>query len=328
MAGSHEFDIIAANAVVARVTRTRPLDPIDRSVPDKEDVVNEKEKRRLKRKQKTSRPKAPTTAALPPELVSPFAMEQVMRSMFGGKRGASADAQELAYEAMEAPDPERALQLAERALAINPRCVDALLLVARATSRTTAELIEHVRAAVRAGEEELGKAFFRQNRGHFWGILETRPYMRARALLAELLAKEGRVDEAVAHYEDLLELNPNDNQGLRYALLGHYLALDRLDDAERMFRTYDDDGSACFAWGRVLRLFLAGEHAAAHAALREAREANRFAEEYLSGRRRLPKRLPGYYGIGDENEGVVCAVELGDAWAKHREAVAWLNGAG
>jgi tetratricopeptide (TPR) repeat protein len=289
------------------------------------DSMNDKEKRRQHRKsKKTQGRKAFTTASLP-KMPSPLVMEQTMQSMFGGAKDQNLEAQDLAYAAMDAATPQEALKLARRALELNPRCVDALLLVVRATIRRPEDLIESVAAAVRAGEEDLGKDFFDENRGYFWGILETRPYMRARAFLAELLAKSGRIGEAIEHLEAMLELNPGDNQGLRYVLLGHYLMLDRLDGARQLLEQFEDDGSAMFAWGRVLERFLAGDHSAAQAALKEARVANRFAEDYLTGRKRLPRQLPGYYGIGDENEGVVCAVELGEAWAKHREAIEWLS---
>ncbi len=289
--------------------------------------MNDKEKRRWQRKEKKLRGrKAFTTAALP-KIASQFGMEQVMQSMFGGQRDTKSAAQDLAYGALEAATPERALHLAKQALELDPRCVDALLIVARASKQGGEELMEKVCAAVRVGEEDLGKDFFDDNRGYFWGVLETRPYLRARAFLSQLLAKTGRVNEAVEHLEAMLELNPNDNQGLRYTLLGHYLMLDHLDDAKRLLQQFDDDGSAMFAWGRVLQRFLAGDHSEARVALTEARELNRFAEDYLSGRKHLPEQLPGYYGIGDQNEGIVCAVELGDAWAKHPAAVKWLKAA-
>jgi hypothetical protein len=66
----------------------------------------------------------------------------------------------------------------------------------------------------------LGPRGFKEYAGHFWGFLETRPYMRARAGLAGTLLKLGDVDGALAHYRDMLKLNPNDDQGIRYVLAG------------------------------------------------------------------------------------------------------------
>src|SRR5439155_1134639 len=83
-----------------------------------------------------------------------------------------------------------------------------------------------------------------ESKGHFWGMLEARPYMRARQQLADLLLDAGRVSEAIGHFEALLALNPNDNQGVRDILLGCYLAGDDLDGARRLLRVYDEDAGA------------------------------------------------------------------------------------
>ena len=180
--------------------------------------MNEKDRRRQGRKaKKTSRRRSPSVAA-GLQLPSPLATEQVMKAMFGGlESDATFDAQDLVYQAMEAPNAEAALTLAKRALAIDPRCVDAMMMVAQSTSSTDKELLQRVAAAVKAGEENLGADFFSDNAGYFWGILETRPYMRARAQLAQLLAEAGRIEEAIDHYAQMLQLNPNDNHWRRRA---------------------------------------------------------------------------------------------------------------
>ena len=76
--------------------------------------------------------------------------------------------------------------------------------------------------------------------------------MRTRAHLAELLRQTGRPAEAIGHFEALLELNPNDNQGNRDPLLGCYLAAGNLEGARRLLEDYREAGLAVFAWGRVL----------------------------------------------------------------------------
>ena len=83
---------------------------------------------------------------------------------------------------------------------------------------------------VAAGERAVGAEAFRRDEGHFWLVLETRPYMRARLGLAHVLWTLGRREEAVGHLQDLLRLNPGDNQGVRYTLAGFLLFLDRDDD--------------------------------------------------------------------------------------------------
>ena len=78
------------------------------------------------------------------------------------------------------------------------------------------EARDHYARGVEAGELALGPQAFKEYAGHFWGFLETRPYMRARAGLAGALLKLGDVDGAIDHFRDMLRLNPNDNQGIRY----------------------------------------------------------------------------------------------------------------
>jgi len=255
-----------------------------------------------------------------------------MGQMFGmgGRRGSDPayEAQQLAYDAMEAAetgDVERAIARAKQAVDLDPDCVDALMLLSQAASESKAELIDNMRRTVKAGERALGKRFFEENAGHFWGILETRPYMRARAFLAQCLAEAGRRDDAVEHYEAMLELNPGDNQGLRYCLMGLYLEADRLDGAAALFDQFEDECSAMFAWARVLERFMADDEAGAAAALAEARQTNPHVEPLLTGKKRMPREMPGYYGFGDENEAVVCVDAIGAAWKRSSGALAWLK---
>jgi tetratricopeptide (TPR) repeat protein len=265
---------------------------------------------------------------MPSRLFSEQAMGQVFGMGGNRKSGPTYEAQQLAYDAMEAAesgDVEEALARAKEALDLDPDCVDALTLLSQAASESQSELIDNMRRTVKAGERALGKEFFEENTGYFWGILETRPYMRARSFLAQCLAEAGRRDEAVEHYEAMLALNPGDNQGLRYCLMGLYLEAGHLEGAAALFEQFDDEFSAMFAWGRVLERFMVDDEAGAMAALDEARQANPHVEPLLTGKKRMPRQMPGYYGIGDENEAVICVDAIGTAWKRAGGALAWLK---
>jgi len=243
----------------------------------------------------------------------------------GKARTASEKAQELAYQAMESDNINTAVELAMKAVELDRRCVDALIILAHAGSDSQDELIENLAKTVLTGEEALGEGFFEENAGHFWGILETRPYMRARQELAELLRDAGRTDEATKHYEAMLDLNPNDNQGIRYFLLAFYLTRGDLDGARRLFDQYDDEGSATFQWSRILERHISGDEAKAVTLLAEARKDNAFVEPYLTGKKRMPRSLPDYYSPGEESEAKHVAVSLRPAWKGHRASLAWLK---
>jgi tetratricopeptide (TPR) repeat protein len=157
-------------------------------------------------------------------------MEAVMQQLVTGLQGHAhqdtplGQAQALLYRAFEEPDEQQRCQLAQDALAICPDCADAYVLLAEhAPSRK--EALRLYEQGVAAGERALGAEAFQRDVGHFWGLLETRPYLRARLGLAHALWTAGRRDEAVRHLQDMLRLNPGDNQGVRYTLAGFLLFL-------------------------------------------------------------------------------------------------------
>ena len=161
-------------------------------------------------------------------------------------------AQALIDQAWEARTQRQAAALARRALEIFPDCADAYNVLAGAEARSAEDALVLYEHGVDAGRRTLGNAFFDEHRGHFWGMIETRPYLRARRGLADCLWALGRKRESLTHCEALLELNPDDDQGIRHGLLSRYLALGNDMGAARLFRDYPHDASAAFLWSRVL----------------------------------------------------------------------------
>lgn len=281
-------------------------------------------KKSMPRKKIAKKPRAKKGDAPP----APHFSEQMMQGIFGRSRDRGFSAQEHAYDAMEAMsggDWDRAYEHAMKAVKLDEYCIDALHILSQLGSENEAELIDNLRQTVERAERVLGPESFREYDGHFWGFLETRPYMRARAHLARMLSETGKTAEATEHYEDMLRLNPGDNQGLRYSLLGCYLETDNLAGAERLFSEFPDEGSAVFAWAQVLVAALAGDEPAATKTLAAAREANNHVEAYLTGRKKTPKDGPGYYSPGEPSEAIVCMHEIGKAWNMHPAAIDWLK---
>jgi tetratricopeptide (TPR) repeat protein len=236
-------------------------------------------------------------------------------------------AQELAYDALETDDFGEALRLVDEALKLDPDCTDAQRLMVSLLPTELDNRIQLMREVVEKAERNLGDDFFEKEAGHFWGIVSSRSYMRAKQHLGELLVEVGALEKAIAVFERMLELNPNDNQGMRYPLLALYLATNQLDGAARLMSRYPDKErvTGSFAWGRVLERWLAGELAEAETALAQAREVNPYAEPYISGERELPSEVPAYYRFGEESEALVCAKELAVAWKSQPAFREWLR---
>jgi tetratricopeptide (TPR) repeat protein len=237
---------------------------------------------------------------------------------------ASEQAQDLVYEAMEATTRAQARKLMKRALAKDPNCVDALVALAGLDAASPKEAIARLQRAVTAGERSLGARFFKENKGYFWGVLETRPYMRALQALAQMFEEAGLPQDAIAQYERMLELNPNDNQGVREPLLGLYLQTGNSSGTRALMKRYEKDSSAVFAWGRVLERLLAGELEEAVKSLKAARKANPFIEFYLIAQREPPKDMPEVYALGSEEEALCSLESVVPAWTAHPEALFWL----
>jgi len=236
-------------------------------------------------------------------------------------------AQSLAFEAMEASSEKEARRLAEEALKLDPGCVDALMVLIETEDLDIEQYEARLRAAVGAAEHSLGPAFFEENMGHFWGITQTRPYMRARHRLAAVLSVLGDHGAAIQEFEGMLELNPGDNQGVREELLGLYLLTDRCDGADRLFRQYRGEASAGFAWGKVLREWIGGNPARPTSALQTALQRNRYVADFMTGRKRMPASPPDYFSLGSKEEAMQCVASQGKAWVGHPEALEWLNDA-
>jgi ABC-type branched-subunit amino acid transport system ATPase component len=245
----------------------------------------------------------------------------------GSDRTSLDEAQVLIYEAFES-DARTRVKLARRALAISADCADAYTILAEEMARTYAEKRDFYAAGVAAGERALGPEPFEQDVGAFWGLIETRPYMRARAGLATCLWHLGERTEAVGHFRDLLRLNPNDNQGIRFTLVSCLMALGRDAEAQTLLDhpEYLDDGSASWAYARALLAFRReGAGPQARQLLAEALEINRFVPAYLTGQKPLPRRMPLMIGPGEASEAVECAAEQLEAWGRTSGAVGWLQ---
>ena len=243
-----------------------------------------------------------------------------------GGTGTSLDvAQEIMYQAFDADSPKRQVALALKAIETCRECADAYVLLAEYAD-TLVEALDLYQQGVAAGERALGEEGFREYEGHFWGFLETRPYMRARQGLAECLWAAGRREEAVEHYQEMLRLNPNDNQGIRYRLASGLLDLQRHEELERLLREYEDDGSAEWAYTRALLAFRQeGDAARAQQALREAKKTNKHVAAYLTGGKPMPRELPDYISLGGEDEAVGYAAQFLPAWKNTPGATAWLR---
>ncbi len=236
-------------------------------------------------------------------------------------------AQDIMWTAMETASKAERIKLAERALSISPDCADAYVFLAYDREKSSAKKIAMFEEGIKAGRRALGTAPFKEDVGSFWGVTETRPFMRALFGLAYELQSAGRIDEALANYKEILRLNKHDNQGVRYQLVPLFISLDRLREATALVNKYPDDVGPDIAYSRALLLFKKhGDSDKARQALEEAVGWNRHVIPLLLAQNFAPNREPrGHYiTMGGDEEAYEYAKESRKLWHSTEGALDWL----
>lgn len=232
-------------------------------------------------------------------------------------------AQDLSYEAVEARG-RRQLQLLRKALEICPDCADAYVLLAERESDLEQAHELYARGTT-AGERALGPRMFEEDAGDFWGILETRPYMRARFGLAQCCEASEQLDEAIGHYEELLRFNPNDNQGVRYRLAGCLLRAKRFDQLEELLNRHDEPAAHWRFLTALAAYATEGNTPKSRGHLAAAHKANRHVRKYVLRNAPLPEDQPAAFHFGGDDEAVIVASEMIDEWEAIEGALDWLD---
>ncbi len=234
-------------------------------------------------------------------------------------------AQDVIYQAFEVRGRRR-IQMARRALEICPECADAHATLAE-SAFDDEEALRRYDLGVETGRRNLGPRIFDDPLVTFWARLETRPFMRALLGRAQLLMQRGEYEGARRDMEELLELNPGDNQGVRYS----YLELLLLSRADRDLLKFEmerrEDLELMGPYARALALYrLDPASRAAADALRKAVDAHRLVALFLLGLREPPVQtwLTTIYR-GSEEEVAWAVDHLRKSWERTEGAMDWLR---
>ncbi len=234
-------------------------------------------------------------------------------------------AEDLAEEAMMLP-PAQAKKKLEQALKLDPESITAYTALARLQSSPTAAL-KYYEKAIAIGR----KLFLGDNAetymGHFWMMTETRPFMRCMAEYAECLTALGTpegLSKGFFVYEEMLRLNPNDNQGIRDQFMMMCITFRRFDKFKHYAAQYDD-GTAFAYFNKALFAFcVEGDSERSRKALKDAMKHNPFVAPLLAGpfRRIQP---PGSYQLGTKSEAEYYVMYAQLPWNTTPGAADWLR---
>lgn len=231
--------------------------------------------------------------------------------------------QDLVLQAYD-ETPAKGKKLIKQALELDPNNADAYNYLASVENDVDKALTLY-RQAEEAGERALGEEFMEENKGHFWGLFETRPYMRAKSGVAGCLYAKNRVNATIEVYREMIELNPSDNQGVRYLLATILLSKKDLSDYESFVKKYEGEDSALWHYNNALYHFKKmGKSAKSDGELMKAYKFNPYVMEFMLGLKELPEEMPQFIGRGDENEAVAYIFDAIHTWGKTDGALNWM----
>ena len=146
----------------------------------------------------------------------------------------------------------------EEALLLEPDNLELLLLKNEKNKKKPEKYLAELEKIVAVGNKQMQDGgYFRDNKGEFWLVYETRPYMRACYEYLITLMKCGFVTRAIKEGERLLELCKNDNLGVRYDLMHLFALKEDKENAEKLFEDFKREQSPqmtlplCFLYYKI-----------------------------------------------------------------------------
>ena len=170
------------------------------------------------------------------------------------------------------------------------------------------------------------KQFIKNNTGHFWDLHETRPYMMLRAHRARIHALHGYTQKAQSELEELLTLNPNDNQANRFLLMNCLIINKQWEKLNALLADFDSQELHATA-SRALSAFVKhGDSKPANEYKKMLQQQNKHFTKILTGQEKLKEQQPPYYSPGSKEEVGVYLDSLGkQAWISVPASLFWLR---
>lgn len=242
---------------------------------------------------------------------------KLVNDMFGPSIEGPAD--EIVNDAWDAETPATRVKLARKALSIDLNAIDAYNILG-IHAPTLAEKIALFSAGVDVGGELFAPLLEEEDMA-WWGYMGTRPWMRAQHNLGLAFVEAGDVEDAIGVFEQLIALNPNDNQGIRYLLLKLFAESGRYDDCKILFELYPEDWAVEFPTTRLLvELSRTKPRKNLSKMLAEIREANEFVLFMLklaTSGKWPPMPQVDSVAMGSKQQAAIYLNEFKQAWLRH-----------
>lgn len=244
-----------------------------------------------------SKPKKKTDESfqLPKELQEALAPEEQKAFITELKRRFGAHPEELEHPedaadylelASHASTNRERLKWIRKAREVEPDDIDAAMQEILFTSKGLHESLKKLKALIATSTTQMeGKGYFEPDCiGSFWGLVETRPYMRLRYTYVEYLMETKQMRPAIEECKELLRLSENDNMGVRNLLITIYAYLQEEAPAKELMERYESE-SSIFLFCMALLKYTLGKERESTSFLRRLAKVNPDTKAFLTAMR-------------------------------------------
>jgi len=240
----------------------------------------------------------------------------------------SLDLLDLGLDCLE-EDPAKAAKIFRALYEEHPEDIDAVqhLCLALDALKREDESFELRQRVFRQLRQAFPASFSPRQHRLQWGFIENRPFLRLYLSYGLALLRRGALTEAVGILEDLLSLNPDDNQGARGTLVTCYLGMGQPERALAVCARYPADVLEDVLYGRALALFQTGAlRLAAKAGKQAVAQWPLVAIELIKPTHRKPRGANEIRVImGGPEQAWLYWKRAGDLWARTPGALDFLR---
>ncbi len=232
-------------------------------------------------------------------------------------------AQDLIYKTYETSSKSKKIKLAKEALSISEYCSDAYNILAEEGSNSFKEAKELYLKGIEAGEKYLKMRDKNIPGDDLWADFESRPYLRSLFGLALTYLTNHYMEESVEIHYQILKLNRTDNQGVRFILVFSLIALNRIDEAKKLIREYQNDDALEFLFAEfIIKVLEKGYSEVSRRYFERVFNYNIHLLKYLVFEiEKLPKKIPEHFKQGDEDEAIITIYHALPALFKNPEII-------
>ncbi|MBR3561580.1 MAG: hypothetical protein IKN81_08670 [Oscillospiraceae bacterium] len=243
---------------------------------------------------KAQRPDGPSEEEMN-DLIQQFMREKNAQLSLGGEYDEPETADDYLELAEEENSKKKQIEYLNKALELEPDNLDAGRMMAELTAKNPYALMEELSRLLEKGNRQMMKEgyFADEYKGDFWGVIETRPYMRLRHLYMQTLTECGMLRRAARECEELLELCENDNLGVRHDLMHLYAMLEEEEPARAVLEKFPEEETQTLLPLSILH-FKLGQTDEALEELKRLSRINKDTKKFLNAMRSDSGKLEKY----------------------------------